>query len=206
MLPQLGRAPLTYLVGGFVVSACAIGFIGLLAASLISLRPLPPAATNAVVHPPTPRSATASAISEQATTTTTTSPSSSNPILHQTEQLLADGEAQRALELLKEHLAEFTEPFEKAQAYEVMGRAEMELGYFQFAASHFNQANTLAPSPERLFHLALAYDLGGNLEEALKHYEALLTEPRLDEELRVTAEERAIHLREVLGTATPGGP
>lgn len=132
------------------------------------------------------------------------------PTASPAEQALAQAEAaldsdpQTTIDLLTPLLNQLAEPAHLARAYRALALAYSQLGRYQFAASYFKRLYDLEPTAENLWQLARAYDLGGDLAQALARYQELAAWPAASGEFYQTlAQERIEHLMDVLGTATP---
>jgi len=121
-------------------------------------------------------------------------------LLDQAKRDLAERRAQHLIDILKPQLDQFTTADEQALAYAYLARAESQLGHFQLAAAYLEKAYALQPTAEYLFELAQAYDMGGDLRQALKKYQALLqlTEPEA-ERYRSTANQRFEEILKAMG-------
>jgi tetratricopeptide (TPR) repeat protein len=124
--------------------------------------------------------------------------------LDQADQFLSKGQAQKVLDLLVPKLEQTQDPKDLALLYYYLGDAECELGHYQLGAAYFGKRQSLEPTAENLMMLALAYDMGGDLERALKSYTELTEWSSNDaSDYREVAEQRRKELLRVLSTPTP---
>lgn len=80
------------------------------------------------------------------------------------------GESQEVISILSPNLSKFIDRNEASQAYGLLGTAEFQLGHPQLAAGYFELMYANQPTSHNLYTLAIAYDKGGNLEQALEKY------------------------------------
>lgn len=115
-----------------------------------------------------------------------------------------DAEPERVLDLLGPLVESMTSEEDIVRAYFALEQAEFLLQRFQRAAVYAAKVAELRPSPENLYSLAFALDLGGDLEGALEIYERLGSwiGPEGDP-FREIAHTRIRELSEVLLTPTP---
>ena len=163
---------------------------------------LPPASVATALSFDSPSTDTSSPLTQ--TPAPRTPSRTSQALLDQAENDLADGQAQQVIDTLLPAMDQFHTDADQALANEYLGQAEFQLGHFQFAAIYFDKAYTLQSRPSYLYELAAAYDYGGDLENALEKYQLLVqsTDPEADR-YRSEAEQRIEGLYEVLGTPTP---
>jgi tetratricopeptide (TPR) repeat protein len=90
------------------------------------------------------------------------------------EQVILEGDPERAISTLLPLLDTLSQQVDRARAYDDLGQAEMLLGHSRLAAAYFDQAFDIAPNSDTLFRLALANDMGGDLERALGQYQQLV--------------------------------
>jgi tetratricopeptide (TPR) repeat protein len=203
-----GRSWLEFGLVGFLIGAClSLCLTGGLLVNRIVTRPIALAATQAaatrvqelVLPNRTPAPTSVSHIQAQATPT-----SLADAWFDQADRLFAEGEPQQVLDLLQPKLGLFTDKQDRADAYYYLGQAEAQLGHYQLAAAQFANLQELQPTGEHLYVLAVAYDLGGDLEHALANYEALLNwNGYVPDDYYRSATQRVQDLRRIIGTPTP---
>lgn len=126
-------------------------------------------------------------------------------VLMEAEEAWLRGDPQEAIDLLTPVLDDLRLVTDRARAYELLGRAELQLGRSSLAGARFEQACGLEPTPERLYWSAQAYDAGGQLEWALARYlELVAWQGEEANPYRDIATARVNHLRLILGT--PSAP
>jgi len=114
---------------------------------------------------------------------------------------LQDGQAQLVIELLAPQVPRWSDYLDLAEGYDLLGQAEMSLSHSSLAAEYFERGQAYVPTADRLYRLALAYDLAGNLEMALRRYDMLLHWQESDAgQYWDFASTRADELRTLLGT------
>jgi tetratricopeptide (TPR) repeat protein len=168
--------------------------------------------TTAAYITPTP-ALTATPTATLSPTATSTKPPTQTPTptgdpqlaLQRAEALLGSGaDPQQVVDILTPALDVLTDPADVAQAQSLLGGAEYQLGNYQRAARHLEQAYALVPDVNTLVSLASAYDQGGDLNEALKwyielgEYSGAAANP-----WRPTAWARATAIATIIGTPTP---
>jgi tetratricopeptide (TPR) repeat protein len=126
------------------------------------------------------------------------------PELDEAEQLLEVGNAHGALEILEPLLEHAPDGEQAARLNFDLGMAEYQVGRFQRAAGYLEAAVAYGPTAERLYWLAVAYDTGGDHENALGYY-LRLAEWQTEEadEYRDFAVFRVQAIIELIGTPTP---
>jgi tetratricopeptide (TPR) repeat protein len=126
------------------------------------------------------------------------------PELDEAEQLLEMGRAQEALEILEPLLAQPLDGDRAAGLNFAAGMAEYQLGRFQRAAGYLEAAMAYGPTAERLYWLAVAYDTGGDYENALGYYLRLAEwQTEAADEYRDFAVFRVQSIIDLIGTPTP---
>ena len=80
------------------------------------------------------------------------------------------GQNQEVIDLLSPNIQKFTNRYESAKANELIGTAEFQLGHPLLAAGHFEVMYVNSPTSANLYKIALAYDAGGNLNQALEKF------------------------------------
>ena len=212
---------LVWACGGLAAGA---GLVLVVAMGLFAYRlfnPLPPTPTPVILPSPTPvpfptpwstptsQTPPTPLSGAQAALTPRPRPSPAAPglaFLDAAEDALSGGSAQTAIDLVKPELGNLSRPSDLARAYTCLGKAEMELYHFQFAAAYFSQLYDLQPTAEHLLWLATSYDLGGDLDRALAKYQALAAMPGAEaDEYRDEVKARVADLEDVLHH-TPGAP
>jgi len=80
------------------------------------------------------------------------------------------GESENVVTSLASSMNKFTNRMEAAEAYFYLGSAELNLGHPQLAAGYFELMYANNPTAHGLFVVAISYDQGGNLDQALEKY------------------------------------
>ncbi|WKZ47233.1 MAG: hypothetical protein QY306_15580 [Anaerolineales bacterium] len=173
---------ITYGLIGFLIGAI---LIALIATGLFALQISNPPPTPTLI--PTPTQAL-------------------QDILDQARQALdVDRDPQRALDILSPHLDEFSDSDELAKALDILARAEMAQGHYQFAAAYLERLVQIAPTADNYIFLARVYDSGGDLKNALEYYLLYLEsdDPSITEDIRRLVQERVDQIQATLPSATP---
>lgn len=84
------------------------------------------------------------------------------------------GESENVVSILSPNISKFTDRSEAAEAYYYLGISELNLGQPLLAAGYFELMYANKPTSQALFLTAVAYDRGGNLDNALEKYTLLL--------------------------------
>ncbi len=200
------RTWLIFGLSGFIIGACfALIFVSAVLFNRIATRPMALAATESAAQLlklkiptrlPTPF--------ESVTQPTSAAPTRiAETWLILAEQLLNHNEPQQVIDLLTSKMPQLTDPQDRAEAYYDLGSAEFQLQHYQLAAAHFAKLQELQPTGEHLYMLAIAYDLGGDLEHALASYTKLMDwNDVVSEEYRYVATRRVAEISKTLGTPT----
>jgi hypothetical protein len=202
----LGGSGLVWACGGVAAGAGLVVVIGLGLFAYRLENPMLPTPVPVVLPTPTavPFPTAWSTPSPELAPTLTPQPTPSATaagptVLSDAEEALQGGSPQKAIDLLKPELGNLTRPSDLGRAYTCLGRAEMQLDHFQFAAAYFSQLYDLQPTAEHLYWLATNYDLGGDLDRALTKYQALAAMPGADaDEYRDEVEARVTTLEDVV--------
>jgi hypothetical protein len=110
---------------------------------------------------------------------------------------------QGAIDLLQGRIAELSSPECAAMANQILGDAQMMLRRSRLAGAYYARAFDAEPSAQRLFLMATANDLGGDLEIALGQYVRLEDWAGPDADpYRMTARDRIVHIISIIGTPT----
>jgi tetratricopeptide (TPR) repeat protein len=200
------RPWLAFGLGGFVVGIClSLGVASAFLAHRIINRPVALAATQpATVELEGMVLATRTPMPAQDANPQAVPPSVADAWFAQADQMLAAGEPQQVLDLLRPKLDFMKDKQDRADAYYYMGQAEFQLGHYQLAAAQFAKLQEIEPSAEHLLMVATAYDTGGDLDHALASYEALLRwQGYVSPDHYNAASTRAQELRRIIGTPTP---
>lgn len=81
-----------------------------------------------------------------------------------------NGDTQEVINILLPNINKFSNRFEAAVAYQLLGTAEFQLGHPLLAAGYFELMYANNPTSKNLYTLALAYDGGGNLDKAIEKF------------------------------------
>jgi hypothetical protein len=128
------------------------------------------------------------------------------PELDEAEQLLEMGNAHEALDILEPLLGHAPDGEQAARLNFDIGMAQYQLGRFQRAAGYLEAAVAYGPTAERLYWLAVAYDTGGDYENALGYYLRLAEwQTGAAAEYRDFAVFRVQSIIDLIGTPTPSG-
>jgi len=120
-------------------------------------------------------------------------------LLDQAEMELAAGRPENVKGILLPQLKDWESPVDLAEAYELLGEAELQQYHYQLAAGFFEKLYIYDPSAENLYRLAEAYDIGGDLERAQEKYQALvdMEDPQASE-YRFFAQSRLVEIDDIL--------
>jgi tetratricopeptide (TPR) repeat protein len=131
-------------------------------------------------------------------------PTEENPQLAQAESYLEQGRPEMVHDLLWPSMEQWTSDEDKARGYFLLGMAEMDMGHPQLAAPYFERLFQYDPSPENLLYLAVAYDAGGNIGQALDTYKRLAAWDPSGEEIDIElVNQRIQDISLALGTPAP---
>jgi hypothetical protein len=96
------------------------------------------------------------------------------------EELLAQAEAEiftdepeKVKNLLLPVIENWASSSDKARGYKLLGDAEVAQGHPQLAVPYYEEVYFYEPTPDNLFTIAFTEDMGGDLCNALKHYQEL---------------------------------
>ncbi len=191
---------LAYAIVGFLMGGCLISLLSCFIFYLSNQAPARPSrADETSIISSRPQ-----VTSPEPTIQTATPPAFD--LFEQAERYMARGEPEKVRSLLFPRLGEIQTDKDLAQAYELMGQAEVAQGHFLIAAGLFESMVSYQPSAENLFLLASAYDIGGDLKHAQEKYEQLLALDEPDvETYREIAEARSQDLKDILSRRYPPG-
>ncbi len=203
-----GMGAISLLMGACM--ALVIGGVFLAARFASRLTAEAPLSTLLNTPSPTPRPAPTATLSPPPSspippTTAPTATTDFQEVWAQSETYLTTNYgSEKVLDLILPILDQLQQPDDLAHAYYYLGRAESQLGHFQIAAAYYEKLYAYQPTAENLFLLAMAYDLGGDLDHALEKYMLLLEwEDAEGDAYREPANARIQAIIEVIGTPTP---
>jgi tetratricopeptide (TPR) repeat protein len=84
------------------------------------------------------------------------------------------GEYQNVVTILSPNIGKFKERSEAAEAYYYLAASQFNLGQHLLAAGYFELMYANKPTSQALYLTAVAYDRGGNLDNALEKYSLVL--------------------------------
>lgn len=128
----------------------------------------------------------------------------SDALFAQAQKELDAKNSQKVLDILLPNLNKLTEPDDLVDAYNFLGRAELELEDYRTAAGYFKKLYALKPAVEYLFMLAVSSDLAGDSTAALEQYTALAASNGKDATIyHGLAERRIADIKNLLAAPTP---
>jgi tetratricopeptide (TPR) repeat protein len=135
---------------------------------------------------------------------TQTPDSDTAAILAEARKAITQGNPEEVKELILPYVDDWPSVSDRADGYFLVGDAERQMGRPQMAIPYFKKANELQPTPERLFELAITYDMAGDNKNALVTYRQLLifedTDSTVDYNI---VRQRILEISTALGTKTP---
>lgn len=194
MQSRTQRSLLTFL-GGAAGGICLSLIVG-----LVMLAARAKAAPQAAPIP-IPTATTATVTSQDVFPSPTSTQASP---LDEAEKALNSGQPEKVRDLLYPTIESWSSNDDRVRGYKLLGEAELAQGHAQLAIPHFEKLYFYAPTPVNLYFLATAYDLGGDIRNALVRYQELASWENLPPEIdRGLLQYRIDDIRRSLGTPVP---
>lgn len=123
-------------------------------------------------------------------------------------ELKSHGEnPQVVIERLIPLLSQVEREEDRIRIYEILAEAETWSGHAQRAAAYYELVFEARQDPELLLKIAIAYDLGGNLQRAWEHYRKYIEWPGVkDGTWTEMAEKRAEEIHDILSSLSTASP
>ena len=128
-------------------------------------------------------------------------------LLEEAELALESGETTKVNELLFPIIETWKSTDDLAQGYKLLGHAEVAQGHPQLAVPYFEKLYFYQPTPENLLILAITYDMGGDIRNAIEKYQNLANWEDLPPEIDIEFINMRIQdISHSLGTPVPATP
>lgn len=125
-------------------------------------------------------------------------------LLAEADQAIQSGDPQKAIDILLPNVDSWSDPIDKGTGYQLLAVAEVNLNHPQKAIPYAKKMTEYNPGSFSYQLLAQAYDLSGDLPNALSIYQQMMmlndNDPRSDFNY---AQSRIIDISRTLGTPLP---